>query len=242
MSPAVDTMKRLYRLIRRIPIAGLVVTGVVRLGKALVVPVGPGFDGLADEVHVVGASLQALRADVDQLALIVAALNAARTGKPPPMLQATGLADGAAQAAASAPITAILARDEATPLQQIALDLNTGDRSGLIAEITTCPQAALGAATIPLSGCETPETVCALAQALAKAMRDRAVLCVRLLDYLSVFLASPRDQGANHAARRISPQLVLETFEQQGCRLIGLRRGTAGTWPTVDLIIEMRES
>ncbi|CAH1658789.1 hypothetical protein [Chelatococcus asaccharovorans] len=240
MSLTVDSMKRVYRLIRRIPVAGLVITGIVRLGKALLLPAGPGFDGLADEVHVVGASLQALRTDVEQLALAVVALNAAQTGRAPRMLLATRPTNLAAEA--STDITATLVRDEATPPQQIAFNPEAGDPSGLIAEIIACSPAALSAATIPLSGCETPEALRELAQALAKAMRDRAVLCLRLLDRLSIFLATPRDGEAGHEARQISPQLLLEIFERQGCRLIGLRRGTAGTWPTVDLIIEMRES
>ena len=242
MSSAIDSMKRLYRLIRRIPVVGLVMTGIVRLVKALVVPARPSFDGLADELHVVGASLRALRTDVDQLALAVATLQAAQAGKAPRTLPAAGPADGTASITPSAEIRAVLARDEATPPQQIAFDPNAGDRSDLIAEITACSPAVLSAATIPLSGCETPEALRELAQALGRAMRDRAVLCLRLLDRLSIFLVAPRDPGAGQEARQLSPQLVLEIFERQGCRLIGLRRGSAGTWPTVDLIIEMRES
>lgn len=240
MSVPIDTMKRVYRLIRRIPVAGLVITGLVRLGKALFLPAAPHFDGLADEVHVVGASLQALKADVNQLVLAVAAINAAQTSQAPRMLLAARPQDPIAEAKPD--ITATLVRDEATPPQQIAFDLDAGDRSGLIAEIIACSPAALSAATIPLSGCETPEALRELAQALAKAMRHRAVLCLRLLDRLSIFLAAPRVREAGHEAMQISPQLLLEIFERQGCRLIGLRRGTAGTRPTVDLIIEMRES
>ncbi|MBS7697030.1 MULTISPECIES: hypothetical protein [unclassified Chelatococcus] len=237
MSAAIDTMKRLYRLLRRIPFAGLVVTGIVRLGKAIFLPAPRSFDGLADELHVVGASVQALRADLDQLALIVAGVKAAQLDDVPRLVREAGPVE-----ASATPVAAILALDETSAPQQIALDLNTTDRSTLLAQITACAPAALAAATIPLSGTETPEAVRALAQALGNAMRDRAVLCLRLLDRLSLFLAAPRETATRSEARQLSPQLVLEIFEQQGCRLIGLRRGTAGTWPTVDLIIEMRES
>ncbi|CAH1656580.1 MAG: hypothetical protein KF735_14600 [Chelatococcus sp.] len=237
MSTATDTMKRLYRLIRRIPLAGLAVTGVVRLCKAIFLPAPRSFDGLADELHVVGASVQTLRADLDQLAVMVAALKAEQTGDAPRLLRDTRPIEPLAT-----PVAAILARDETSAPQQIALDLNTTDRSTLMAQIAACAPAALSAATIPLSGCETPEAVRALAQALGNAMRDRAVLCLRLLDRLSLFLAAPRETGAGAEARQLSPQIVLEIFERQGCRLIGLRRGMAGAWPTVDLIIEMRES
>ncbi|CAH1678257.1 conserved hypothetical protein [Hyphomicrobiales bacterium] len=237
MSAAIDTMKRLYRFVRSIPVAGLAVTGVVRLGKAIFLPAPRGFDGLADELHVVGASVQTLRADLDQLAVMVAALKVDQTGEVPRLLHESRPIEPLAT-----PVAAILARDETSTPQQIALDLNTTDRSTLMAQITACAPAALTAATIPLSGCETPEAVRALAQALGNAMCNRAVLCLRLLDRLSLFLAAPRESGSCSEARQLSPQLVLEIFERQGCRLIGLRRGTAGAWPTVDLIIEMRES
>lgn len=242
MSAAVDIAKRIYRLLRRIPVAGLVITGVVRIGKVVFLHADRGFDALADELHIVNASVHTLSVEMESLARSVAVLRAGM----PEGTGTGGMPTRWPDPPVAADATAILAQGGTTPPQQIALDLRGDDRSGLIAQIAACAPAALSAATIPLSGCETPEALRELAQALGRAMHGRAILCLRLLDRLSLFVAGSRDSIGNSTAisagLQLSPQLVLDIFERQGCRLIGLRRGTAGQWPTVDLIIEMRES
>jgi hypothetical protein len=185
-----------YGHLRRLPLAGAVVTRLVRATRPFWTRLLR-FDRTADEIHLLTAVVRDLSAEIDRL--------------------------GAEQ------------------VEEVTIDLMEADRSGLMARIEACPPAGLAAATIPLSGRETPEVLGALASKLVRAMEAHAVLCLRLLDHLSLFLLRPRE-GVGTGAMQVSPELVRDIFEHQGCRLVGLRRGGAGVVPTLDLILEMRET
>ncbi|MFC7396028.1 hypothetical protein ACFQU1_02305 [Chelatococcus sp. GCM10030263] len=254
MNVDLQDLRHLYGRLRRLPLVGRLVTSIVRATK-LVRRVGSRFDRDRDELHLVSAIVQDLRAEVDRLGREVIALRAARLDLEPlrglPAQTITEVA-GAMPAA-----TAVLAREGAAPAEEIALDLHADDRSDLIARLKAYAPAELCAATIPLSGSETPEMLRNMAHMLARAMRGRAILCLRLLDRLSLFLIGPRMPAASgdgpqvspraspqvspQVSPQMSPEVVIELFELHGCRLVGLRRGTTGALPTLDLILEMRE-
>jgi len=225
-----------YGHLRRSPLAGVAVTRLVRTSKAFWRSLSR-FDRRADEIHLLTAAVRDLSAEVDRLGREVMALRALRDQP----AEVSASVQAAIQPATPFPAAvALLARTGAEQVEEVTFDLTEADRSGLMARLEACPPSGLAAATIPLSGRETPDVLRDLAGKLVRAMEAHAVLCLRLLDHLSLFLVRPRE-GVGKGAMQVSPELVRDIFEHQGCRLVGLRRGGAGAVPTLDLILEMRE-
>jgi len=221
---------------RHLPLAGIVVTRLVRATRPFWAWLSR-FDRRADEIHLLTAALRDLSAEVDRLGREIATLRALRDLPD----EVSGAVQATLQAAPVPVAVAILARTGAGQVEEITFDVHETDHSDLMARLAACPPAGLAAATIPLSGRETPEALRDLAGKLVRAMGGHAILCLRLLDQLSLFLVGPRTRSADNSALQVSPELVRDIFEHQGCRLVGLRRGTAGPLPTLDLILEMRE-